>query len=760
MATQYGDWGSIKTNRANYRLYVTYSITEAADSYTVNLTEIGVQVYSKTYRTVVLIGTWDVLVNGSVIWSSGSGSGTEVPTNKDGVTRSNYIARLTGLSKKIAKTHSSQTAYVTFRGVNVKPECLSDNGWVGGVERGPAVTASAPINPKTTYTISFNTQGGSGSFGNLTKWHGEPLTIHSGKPTKANYTFVNWKISITGTINGTTYVNDSAGTIDPGKQISAGLNGNCVLNAQWKIITYPVTFDANGGTGGPVNTTKNSGSALTFSSAKPVKTDSTTGKAYDFLGWAETSAPNTIVYPVGNTTIAANVNRPVNLIAVWREHYYSPTITNTKIFRCNENSQASDEGGYAYVSFDWAVDNWKYPTNTASEVKVTVGDIAKTIPEAVDQLSGSVAVKIGSPVGKNLLPYPYASSNANKTVNGVTFTVTDKGILTVAGTPTAGVGFVFSKNLIDAIGLKAGDEIYVSTGAAYNAKAYFRLLYEDTKEGITRIDVDVKKVTITDAMVTRGLWFELWIPAGNDSISITFKPMVSFSSDGTYEPYKKQLFDVDTEYPVTISVADKQASTETLYKTTVTGRLNVAEYPLDFGSAVNSIGVFKPASDEAEYDKVMDVGGDVKIDGDLFIRGVELTKQLLQEFTDLNTILRVGTASNLSMSNWKTVNCSGSITTSLANAHSGYYINLSGRIAITNFSRTGANPGASCQLGVKPKNTFTQTIGFRAENPREYMFVTVDTNGLATFRTSETYTNASGSTLTFIIPNWIVNFNN
>ena len=463
MATQYGDWGSIKTNRANYRLYVTYSITEAADSYTVNLTEIGVQIYSKTYRTVALIGTWDVLVNGSVIWSSGSGSGTEVPTNKDGVTRSNFIARLTGLSKKIAKTHSSQTAYVTFRGVNVKPECLSDSGWVSGTERGPAVTASASIPAKTSYTISFNTQGGSGSFGDLTKWHGEPLTIHSGKPTKANYTFVNWKIRNTST------------TVDPGKQIAAGSNGNYVLDAQWKIITYPVTFDANGGTGGPVNTTKNSGSALTFSSAKPTKKDASSGKEYDFLGWAETSAPNTIVYPVGNTTIAANVNRAVNLIAVWREHYYSPTITNTKIFRCNKNGKASDEGKYAYVSFDWAVDNWKYPTNTASEVSITVGETTVTIPEAVDRLSGSVSIKIGS-------------------------------------------------------------------------------------------DPDV-------------------------------------------------LFDVDTEYPVTISVADKQASTETLYKTTVTGRLNVAEYPLDFGSAVNSIGVFKPASDEAEYEKVMDIGGEVVISG-------------------------------------------------------------------------------------------------------------------------------------------------
>lgn len=615
MATHYGSWGSIHSNKGNYRVYITYNITETADSYTVNLTEIGVQAYSKTYDVIYFVGTWSVLVNGVSVWSQNR-SGTEIPTSRSGAIRGDYIANLTGLSKTFSKTHSSQSVTVKIQGSNITIEPVDRiSGTTATITgRSPNTTAYETIQAKTTYTITFDTKGGSGSFGQLTKWHGEPLTIHSGKPTKANYTFVNWKNRSTG------------GTVDPGKQIAAGSNGNYVLDAQWKIITYPVTFDANGGTGGPVNTTKNSGSALTFSSAKPTKKDASSGKAYDFLGWAETSAPNTIVYPVGNTTIAANVNRAVNLIAVWQEHYYPPTITNTKIFRCNEDGQASDEGKYAYVSFDWAVDNWKYPTNTASEVKVTVGDITKTIPEAVDRLSGSVAVKLGSPVGKNLLPYPYASSNANKTVNGITYTVTDDGILTVTGTPTAGTGFAFSKNLIDASRLKAGDEIYISTGTNYDTKAYLRLLYADPTpmEGITRIDVDVKKVVITDAMVTRGVWFELWIPQGTDSISITVKPMVSFSSDGIYEPYKEQLFDVDIEYPVAISVADKQASTETLYKTTVTGRLNVAEYPLDFGSAVNSIGVFKPASDEAEYEKVMDIGGDVKIAGDLFVRGFKL----------------------------------------------------------------------------------------------------------------------------------------
>ena len=167
-------------------------------------------------------------------------------------------------------------------------------------------------------------------------------------------------------------------------------------------------------------------------------------------------------------------------------------------------------------------------------------------PDNVRPISGWGSVNV-TRSGKNLLPYPYASSNANKTVNGVTFTVTNDGILTVTGTPTKGTSFTFSKNLIDAIGLKAGDEIYVSTGTAYDTKAYFRLLYTNPTpmEGITRIDVDVKKIVITNDMVTRGLWFELWIPSGNGSISITVKPMVSFSSDGIYEPYTGTTYHTD-----------------------------------------------------------------------------------------------------------------------------------------------------------------------------------------------------------------------
>lgn len=167
-------------------------------------------------------------------------------------------------------------------------------------------------------------------------------------------------------------------------------------------------------------------------------------------------------------------------------------------------------------------------------------------PDNVRPISGWDSVSV-TRSGKNLLRYPYDSSNANKTVNGVTFTVTNDGILTVTGTPTAGTSFTFSKNLIDASRLKAGDEIYISTGTNYDTKSYFRLLYKNPTpmEGITRIDVDVKKIVITDDMVTRGIWFELWIPSDNGSISITVKPMVSFSSDGIYEPYTGTTYHTD-----------------------------------------------------------------------------------------------------------------------------------------------------------------------------------------------------------------------
>lgn len=108
--------------------------------------------------------------------------------------------------------------------------------------------------------------------------------------------------------------------------------------------SYPVTYDANGGTGAPQNQTKWYGDTLKLSTTVPTRTD------YNFLGW-NTKADGT------GTNYAAGVNYTANasltLYAKWELAYARPTISDLSLIRCTNASgyPASEEGTYAKLSF-------------------------------------------------------------------------------------------------------------------------------------------------------------------------------------------------------------------------------------------------------------------------------------------------------------------------------------------------------------------------------------------------------------------------
>ncbi|MCL2137150.1 MAG: InlB B-repeat-containing protein, partial [Coriobacteriia bacterium] len=72
--------------------------------------------------------------------------------------------------------------------------------------------------------------------------------------------------------------------------------------------SYTVAYDGNGGSGAPAAQTKNSGSALALSSAKPTRS------GYTFLGWGTSAAATTASYKPGDS-YTANAN--TTLYAVW-----------------------------------------------------------------------------------------------------------------------------------------------------------------------------------------------------------------------------------------------------------------------------------------------------------------------------------------------------------------------------------------------------------------------------------------------------------
>lgn len=151
------------------------------------------------------------------------------------------------------------------------------------------------------YTVTYNTDGGSTAPSQLTAKHiGDVITIDASEPTKNGYTFLGWK--------------DAAGNIYPaGGTFTLGA-GSVTLTAQWQGTPYTLTYDANGGTGGPNAETRNYNESANLSVTEPTRT------GYSFQGW------NTLVNGTGTAkATGASFQMPAantTLYAQWTVNTY------------------------------------------------------------------------------------------------------------------------------------------------------------------------------------------------------------------------------------------------------------------------------------------------------------------------------------------------------------------------------------------------------------------------------------------------------
>ena len=165
---------------------------------------------------------------------------------------------------------------------------------------GDTFSCPAVQNYKTTYTVSFNSNGGSGTVSNLTKYYGVGLTLPSSGFTKTGYHMSAWT---KGSTSGTSYV--LGGTYSD--------NEATTFYAKWTINTYSVRFNAKGGTGTMSN------ESFTYGETKALTSNSFTKEGYRFAGWA-TSADGSVVYTNGQSVsnLTTVDNGIVDLYAVWQ----------------------------------------------------------------------------------------------------------------------------------------------------------------------------------------------------------------------------------------------------------------------------------------------------------------------------------------------------------------------------------------------------------------------------------------------------------
>ena len=187
-----------------------------------------------------------------------------------------------------------------------------DAQYGGGYKLGWVYTSALP---KTTYTVSYNANGGSGAPSSQTKTHGTALTLSTTVPTRTGYAFVGWATSSSAT----------SATYAPGASYTT--DANLTLYAVWTVNKYEITYDANGGTNAPATQNKAHGTNLTLSTTVPAKNYtitfdanggtvdvSTRQVACEFLGWATTSTATSATYQPGDT-FTTNAN--TTLYAVW-----------------------------------------------------------------------------------------------------------------------------------------------------------------------------------------------------------------------------------------------------------------------------------------------------------------------------------------------------------------------------------------------------------------------------------------------------------
>lgn len=326
---------------------------------------------------------------------SGTTSQTDawLRTSSGGAARTiGYICNQTSGGGSIAANNTQLTIDVTSAGVPqygyvIGPASSSIRSYVELVTSGTAtLTVVTNESDSNNFSLAYNANSGSGAPATQTASSTAStysFTISSTSPSRTGYSFLGWSTSSTAT----------SASYSPGGSITVS-PGTTTLYAVWKILTYSVTYNANGGTGAPAAQTKTYGVNLTLSGTSPSRT------GYTFLGWGTSSSATTASYQPGATY---TTNAALALYAVWQIITYtvnynkgsSGTGTNTSatktynvtlvlkgaIFTRSGYSQTgwatSDGGAQAYAlgaNYTTNAGTTLYPVWTAGKSSVSTGN--------------------------------------------------------------------------------------------------------------------------------------------------------------------------------------------------------------------------------------------------------------------------------------------------------------------------------------------------------------------------------------------------
>jgi len=201
---------------------------------------------------VTLYAKWTALPSYTVTFNSNGGTGTMAPQI------SNVAANLT--------LNTFTRAGYSFNGWNTNADGTSGTNYANGASYPftANVTLYAKWSTLPNHTVTFNSNGGSGSMSNQVANVPTALTLNTF--TRAGYNFAGWNTNAGGT--GTPYANGAV----------YSFAADVTLYAQWSTLpNHTVTFNSNGGSGSMSNQVANVPTALTLNTF--------TRTGYSFSGW-------------------------------------------------------------------------------------------------------------------------------------------------------------------------------------------------------------------------------------------------------------------------------------------------------------------------------------------------------------------------------------------------------------------------------------------------------------------------------------------
>ena len=245
-----------------------------------------------------------------------------------------------GVTLTLTSTKPTRTGY-TFIGWSTSSTATSATYTAGSSYTSNSSVTLYAVWSVNTYTVSYSANGGSGAPSSQTKTYGTTLTLSSTKPTRTGYTFLGWSTSSSAT----------SATYTAGGSYTS--NSSVTLYAVWKVNTYTVSYNANGGSGAPSSQTKTYGVTLTLASTKPTRT------GYTFKGWAKSSTATSATYSAGGSYTS---NSSTTLYAVWAKTNYEFSISNLTV---------SDSEPYRYgeITVKVRTDSWDQ-RNAYSDIPV------------------------------------------------------------------------------------------------------------------------------------------------------------------------------------------------------------------------------------------------------------------------------------------------------------------------------------------------------------------------------------------------------